>query len=44
MLALLSDVLGSAAVTVLDVTGETSVRQVDQTSSEFLKTVASAEM
>ena len=40
----MSDVLGSTAVTVLDVAGEASVWKVDQTSGEFVKTVASAEM
>jgi len=44
MLALLSDVLRSAAVTILDVTGKASVWKVDETSGEFLKTVASAEV
>ena len=44
MLTLLCDVLGPAAVTVLDVTGETRVWQVDESSGEFVQTVASAEM
>ena len=44
MLVMLSDILRSVTATVLDVTGETSIWQVDQTSGQFVETVASTEM